>query len=84
MPDSSVNLIFTSPPYARFKKEYGNVNQSDYVAWFLRFARHYHRLLKDDGSFVLDIGGAGPPDSQRDPCINLNCSSRFASRSVFI
>jgi len=62
MADSSVSLIFTSPPYAlHFKKEYGNVNQGDYIAWFLKFARHYHRLLRDDGSFVLDIGGAWKP-----------------------
>ena len=62
MADSTVSLIFTSPPYAlHFKKEYGNVNQGDYIAWFLKFARHYHRLLRDDGSFVLDIGGAWKP-----------------------
>src|SRR5271157_338648 len=62
MTDSSVSLILTSPPYAlHFKKEYGNVNQGDYIAWFLKFARHYHRLLHDDGSFVLDIGGAWKP-----------------------
>jgi len=62
LPDSSVNLIFTSPPYAlHFKKEYGNVDQGAYIAWFLKFARHFHRLLRDDGSFVLDIGGAWTP-----------------------
>jgi DNA modification methylase len=58
-PDASVNLIVTSPPYAlHFKKEYGNVDQGRYVQWFLPFARQFHRLLKDDGSLVLDIGGA--------------------------
>jgi len=58
----SVNLIMTSPPFAlHFKKEYGNVNQNNYVGWFLNFARQYHRLLKDDGSFVIDLGGAWTP-----------------------
>lgn len=58
----SVNLVLTSPPYAlHFKKEYGNVDQSDYVAWFLPFAREIHRILKPDGSFVVDIGGAWNP-----------------------
>jgi DNA modification methylase len=58
----SVNLAFTSPPYAlHFKKEYGNANQRDYVEWFLPFAREVHRLLRDDGSFVIDIGGAWTP-----------------------
>ena len=59
LPDSSVNLVFTSPPYAlHFKKEYGNVSKADYVEWFLGFAREIHRVLKDDGSFVLNIGGS--------------------------
>ena len=65
LPDGSVNLIFTSPPYAlHFKKEYGNVDKGLYVEWFLRFAREFKRVLTDDGSFVLNIGGsynAGTP-----------------------
>lgn len=65
LPDSCVNLVFTSPPYAlHFKKEYGNVSKADYVEWFLPFAREIYRVLADDGSFVLNIGGtwnAGSP-----------------------
>ena len=62
IPASSINLIFTSPPYAlHFKKEYGNVAQGKYVAWFLQFAREFHRVLKDDGSLVIDIGGSWQP-----------------------
>lgn len=59
MPDGSVNLVVTSPPYAlHFQKAYGNVAKDDYVAWFLTFAHHIHRVLRDDGSFVLNIGGS--------------------------
>jgi site-specific DNA-methyltransferase (cytosine-N4-specific) len=62
MPTGSVNLIMTSPPYAlHFKKEYGNADQGDYIQWFLPFAKEMHRILADDGSFVLDIGGAWTP-----------------------
>jgi len=65
LPDASVALLFTSPPYAlHFKKEYGNADQKDYVNWFMGFAREFHRVLKDDGSMVIDIGGswqAGQP-----------------------
>ncbi len=62
LPDASVNLVFTSPPYAlHFKKAYGNVSKEDYVHWFLRFAREIKRVLKDDGSFVLNIGGSYNP-----------------------
>ena len=59
IPEKSVNLVFTSPPYAlHFKKEYGNVEKSDYVEWFLSFAEQIFRVLTDDGSFVLNIGGS--------------------------
>src|SRR5262249_28336077 len=59
MPPGSVNLVLTSPPYAlHFKKEYGNVEKQDYVMWFLPFAREIYRVLADDGSFVLNIGGS--------------------------
>lgn len=65
LPESSVNLILTSPPYAlHFKKEYGNVDKAAYVEWFRPFAAEIHRVLTDDGSFVLNIGGsynAGSP-----------------------
>jgi len=58
----SVDLVVTSPPYAlHFKKEYGNVEKQDYVAWFLPFARSIHRVLKPEGSFILNIGGSYNP-----------------------
>lgn len=59
MPDASVNLVVTSPPYAlEFKKEYGNEPQDSYVEWFLPFGREVRRVLREDGSFVINIGGA--------------------------
>ncbi len=59
LPSDSVNIVITSPPYAlHFKKEYGNVDKDNYVQWFLPFAREIHRVLKDDGSFILNIGGS--------------------------
>jgi DNA modification methylase len=59
LPDNSINLIMTSPPYAlHFKKEYGNVDKVDYVKWFLGFAKEFYRVLSEDGSFVLNIGGS--------------------------
>jgi len=59
MPSGSVNLVVTSPPYAlHFKKAYGNETKDKYVEWFLPFAREIHRVLADDGSFVLNIGGS--------------------------
>lgn len=59
LPARSIKTVVTSPPYAlHFKKEYGNVDKIDYVAWMLPFAREIKRVLTDDGSFVLNIGGS--------------------------
>lgn len=56
---SSVDLIITSPPFGLVsKKEYGNVDADGYLSWFRPFASHLHRVLKDSGSLVIDIGGA--------------------------
>ena len=59
LPDESVNLVLTSPPFAlQREKEYGNKAQAEYVEWLSGFAKLIHRKLKSDGSFVLDLGGA--------------------------
>lgn len=59
IPDESVDLVVTSPPYAlHFEKEYGNVSKDEYIQWFLPFAKQIRRVLKDSGSFVLNIGGS--------------------------
>jgi site-specific DNA-methyltransferase (cytosine-N4-specific) len=59
LPDESVNLVVTSPPYAlEFQKEYGNAAKDQYVEWFLPFAAEIHRCLRQNGSFVLNIGGS--------------------------
>jgi DNA modification methylase len=59
LPDRSVNLVVTSPPYAlEFKKEYGNAAKDLYVDWLRPFGEQISRILTDDGSFVLNIGGS--------------------------
>jgi site-specific DNA-methyltransferase (cytosine-N4-specific) len=59
VPDASVNLVITSPPFAlQRQKAYGNKDQAEYIDWLTQFARQVHRILRDDGSFVLDLGGA--------------------------
>lgn len=55
----SVNLIMTSPPFGLVrKKSYGNEDAAGYCEWFRPFAEGFHRVLKSDGSLVIDIGGA--------------------------
>ncbi len=56
LPDNSVDLIFTSPPYAdQRKKTYGGIHPDDYVEWFLPKTEQMLRVLKPTGTFVLNI-----------------------------
>lgn len=62
MKPGSVDLIMTSPPFGLTReKEYGNVREQEYLDWFKPFAKAFHRVLKDSGSLVIDIGGAWKP-----------------------
>ena len=54
--DNSIDLIFTSPPYAdQRKRTYGGVRPDQYVDWFLPKADQFYRVLKPSGTFVLNI-----------------------------
>lgn len=54
--DNSVDLIFTSPPYADSRKNtYGGVSPEKYVEWFLPISAELLRVLKPTGTFVLNI-----------------------------
>jgi DNA modification methylase len=56
---NSVNLILTSPPFGLVrKKSYGNEDADAYCDWFRPFAEGFKRVLADDGSLVIDVGGA--------------------------
>ncbi len=56
IPDQSVDLIFTSPPYADQRKStYGGIHPDKYVEWFLPLSKELLRVLKPSGTFVLNI-----------------------------
>lgn len=58
----SVHLIMTSPPFALTrKKDYGNEQEDAYLEWFRPFAKQFFRILRNDGSLVIDLGGAWKP-----------------------
>jgi site-specific DNA-methyltransferase (cytosine-N4-specific) len=60
--DQSVDLIVTSPPFGLVrKKDYGNVDAREYLGWFRPFATQFKRVLRDNGSLVIDIGGSWVP-----------------------
>lgn len=59
LPSESINLVMTSPPFALLRqKAYGNLDQHSYIDWLVEFGHEVKRVLKEDGSFVLDLGGA--------------------------
>ncbi|MFN8711876.1 MAG: DNA-methyltransferase [Bacteroidota bacterium] len=56
LPDNSVDLIVTSPPYADQRKStYGGIHPDNYVEWFLPIAKELLRVLKPTGTFILNI-----------------------------
>ena len=56
LPENSIDLIFTSPPYADQRKTtYGGIRPNEYVKWFLPISKELLRVLKPTGSFVLNI-----------------------------
>lgn len=59
LPDNSIDLIVTSPPFAlQNQKKYGNKDQEGYNDWFLEFVPEVKRVLQPHGSIVIEIGGA--------------------------
>jgi DNA modification methylase len=72
LPAQSVDLFFTSPPYAD-ARAYSRINPDRYVEWFLPFARVMLDATADTGSFVLNIKNrvakSGPLRGQRHPYV---------------
>ncbi len=54
-----VQLILTSPPFPlNTKKRYGNLRGDEYVDWLSGFAPVFKRLLRPEGSIVIEVGNA--------------------------
>jgi site-specific DNA-methyltransferase (adenine-specific)/site-specific DNA-methyltransferase (cytosine-N4-specific) len=54
--ENSIDLIFTSPPYADQRKNtYGGIHPDKYVEWFLPISKELSRVLKPTGTFILNI-----------------------------
>lgn len=57
-PDSSVDLIITSPPYAdivNYGKNISIKKPNEYVDWIIPLFKEIYRVLKPSGSFILNI-----------------------------
>lgn len=61
LPDESVDLVVTSPPYnlgISYQSYNDKLSSEDYLAWSLQWAGEVQRVLKPDGSFFLNVGAA--------------------------
>lgn len=72
LPSESVDLFFTSPPYAD-ARSYSRIHPDHYVEWFLPFAAAMPDATKPTGSFVLNIknrvANRGELRGQRHPFV---------------
>lgn len=72
LPEDSVDLFFTSPPYAD-ARAYSRIHPDRYVEWFLPLGRAMLRATAPGGSFVLNIKNrvakSGPLRGQRHPYV---------------
>lgn len=56
LPDNSVDSVVTSPPYAMQRKStYGGIPEKDYPEWTVAWMNEVWRVLKDDGSVIINI-----------------------------
>ncbi|MGH9068944.1 MAG: DNA-methyltransferase, partial [Acidimicrobiales bacterium] len=72
LPSGSVDLFFTSPPYAD-ARSYARIHPDHYVEWFLPHARVMYEATAETGSLVLNIknrvASRGPLAGQRHPYV---------------
>ena len=76
LPKNSIDVIVTSPPYnlhKKYSKYKDNRTDSDYVAWMGNVAEKSKRVLKDSGSFFLNIVG-----SPTEPWLPLDVAREFS------
>jgi DNA modification methylase len=72
LPGQSVDLFFTSPPYAD-ARAYRRIDPDGYVEWFLPFARAMFEATSETGNLILNIknrvASQGPLRGQRHPYV---------------
>ena len=72
LPQSSIDLFFTSPPYAD-ARAYSRIHPDHYVEWFLPFAKAMFNASRESGSLILNIKNRvakqGPLKGQRHPYV---------------
>ena len=57
LPDESVDLVITSPPYSDVKTyiDFKGIHPDEYVDWFMPYIKEIERVLKPTGNFILNV-----------------------------
>jgi site-specific DNA-methyltransferase (adenine-specific) len=80
LPAGSVDVVVTSPPY-NIGVSYNTYDdkrpRSSYLRWLWRVGKELRRVLREDGSFFLNIGG-----TPTDPWIPLEVAERLRHEFV--
>jgi site-specific DNA-methyltransferase (cytosine-N4-specific) len=80
----TVDLIFTSPPFPlKRKKRYGNLDGEEYLRWLSELAPRLRRLLRDDGSLVIEVGNSWEPGSPTMSTLALESLLAFKKAGEF-
>lgn len=80
MPNASVDVIVTSPPYnigVAYKTYDDKRPRAEYIAWLQDIGRELSRVLKEGGSFFLNVGS-----TNSDPWIPMDVAGAF--RDMFV
>jgi len=75
----SIDVVVTSPPYnigVAYRSYDDRRPAASYLAWLTQIGEQIARVLKDDGSFFLNVGG-----TNADPWIAMDVAAAF--RSLF-
>jgi site-specific DNA-methyltransferase (adenine-specific) len=77
MPSGSVDVIVTSPPYnigVNYGQHDDQMPRNAFLSWLGECFAELHRVLKDDGSFFLNINGSGTKDDFLLPRAIADCA----------
>lgn len=79
-----IQLIFTSPPFPlNRKKKYGNLQGQAYINWLTSFAPLFRKLLKRNGSIVIELGNAWVQGSPVMSTLSLEAMLAFLKGEKF-
>lgn len=82
--DNSVDVVITSPPYnigTKYSSYNDTLPRNEYLSWLSQVGKEIERVLRDNGSFFLNIGNR-PTDQWLAWDVAYKLSRHFALQNV--